>query len=105
MRRTYLLVITTALALQNSGARAAEMGAQKWADASQMWFSSQILSLYGLTLLLLAATFVLKPAGVQFSQIYQARWAGAPKAVFMATRLCLFALVSVLVLNMVFSQA
>jgi len=104
MRKTYLLVITAALALQNSGARAADLGAQKWADVSQQWFSGQILTLYALTLFLLAATFVLKPSGVQFSQIYQAHWVGGPKLVFMATRLCLFALFAVLFLNMIFSR-
>jgi len=104
MHKTYLIFITVALALQNSGARAAGIGAQKWADASQHWFSGQIIALYGLTLLLLAATFVLKPKGVQFSQIEKATWVGMPKMVFLASRLSFFALIAVLFVNMVFSQ-
>tara|TARA_R110002096_G_scaffold47539_47_gene126897 strand:- start:725 stop:1042 length:318 start_codon:yes stop_codon:yes gene_type:complete len=105
MPKTSLVLLTAILAFQNSGARSAGLGAQRWADASQQWFSGQLIALYGLTLLLLAVTFVLKPSGVRFTQIYRANWIGMPKLFFLATRLCLFALLAVLFVNMVFSRA
>jgi hypothetical protein len=98
MRKISLLLTTAVLALQNSGARAADFGPQNWAE-------THVTLLYMLTGVLLALTLTLKPAGVPFSEIFHARWTGLPKLVFWATRLCIFALIAALFNSVAFSFA